>query len=239
MIKEIYADMTVTDGMCVAERAVKRMVDTLLSFAGLVCLSPAFLIVYIMLKRQADGPVIFRQERIGYKGEPFYILKFRTMRVDSEENGTPQLARKEDDRLTPVGKFLREHHLDELPQLFNVLKGDMSFVGPRPERKYFIDKIMQVNPDYEYIYQMRPGLTSMAIVSCNLPSAMLLRIGAANLYMMSHQYARSALFSATCWRSRSQAAIRNVAVLTVLPSFTLPSFFTSFLIFVQSSSALA
>ena len=84
------------------------------------------------------------------------------MRVDSEENGTPQLARKEDDRLTPVGKFLREHHLDELPQLFNVLKGDMSFVGPRPERKYFIDKIMQVNPDYEYIYQMRPGLTSMA-----------------------------------------------------------------------------
>ena len=162
MIKEIYADMTVTDGMCVAERAVKRMVDTLLSFAGLVCLSPAFLIVYIMLKRQADGPVIFRQERIGYKGEPFYILKFRTMRVDSEENGTPQLARKEDDRLTPVGKFLREHHLDELPQLFNVLKGDMSFVGPRPERNYFIDKIMQVNPDYEYIYQMRPGLTSMA-----------------------------------------------------------------------------
>ncbi len=164
MIKEIYADIAVTDGMCWAERIIKRTADLLLSLFGLVFLSPAFLIVYIMLKKQGDGPVIFRQERIGYRGEPFYILKFRTMRVDSEENGMPRLARKEDDRLTPVGRFLREHHLDELPQLYNVLKGDMSFVGPRPERKYFIDKIMQINPDYEYLYQMRPGLTSMATI---------------------------------------------------------------------------
>lgn len=164
MIKEIYAEIAVVDGMNWVERVVKRAVDIVLSAIGLILLSPAFLLVYILLRRQGDGPVIFRQERIGYHGKAFNILKFRTMRVNSEENGTPQLACKEDDRLTPVGKFLREHHLDELPQLVNVLRGDMSFVGPRPERKYFIDKIMEVNPDYEYLYQLRPGLTSMATI---------------------------------------------------------------------------
>ncbi len=156
--------MVITDGMSVTERVIKRVFDFTASLIGLILLSPAFLLVYIMLKRQHDGPVLFRQERIGYHGQPFNILKFRTMRVDSEMEGTPQLARKSDERLTPVGKFLREHHLDELPQLWNVLVGDMSFVGPRPERQYFIDKIMAVNPDYEYIYLMRPGLTSMATI---------------------------------------------------------------------------
>ena len=86
------------------------------------------------------------------------------MRVNSERNGEPQLATKGDERLTKVGRFLREHHLDELPQLFNVFKGDMSFVGPRPERQYFIDKIRKENPDYDYIFLMRPGLTSMATI---------------------------------------------------------------------------
>lgn len=156
--------MVITDGMSGVERALKRLFDFIASLFGLIILSPAFLVVYIMLRRQNDGPVLFRQERIGYGGRPFNILKFRTMRMDSEKGGTPQLACKEDDRLTPVGKFLREHHLDELPQLLNVLKGDMSFVGPRPERKFFIDKIMQENNDYEYIYLMRPGLTSMATI---------------------------------------------------------------------------
>ena len=84
------------------------------------------------------------------------------MVIDSEDGGKPQLASKSDDRLTPVGKFLREHHLDELPQLWNVFVGEMSFVGPRPERKYFIDKIKEQNPNYDYIFLMRPGLTSMA-----------------------------------------------------------------------------
>ena len=86
------------------------------------------------------------------------------MRTDSESNGKPQLAAKGDERLTKVGKFLREHHLDELPQLFNVFVGDMSFVGPRPERQYFIDKIKKENPNYDYIYLMRPGLTSLATI---------------------------------------------------------------------------
>lgn len=156
--------MVITDGMNVFERAIKRVFDFVCSFLGLVLLSPVFLIVYIMLRIQNEGSVIFKQERIGYKRKPFNIYKFRTMRVNSEDDGMPKLAEKKDKRLTKVGRFLREHHLDELPQLFNVLKGDMSFVGPRPERQYFIDLIKKENPDYDYIFLMRPGLTSMATI---------------------------------------------------------------------------
>lgn len=152
------------DGMNVFERAVKRLFDIICSFFGLVLLSPIYLIVYIMLRLQNDGSVIFSQERIGYKGKPFNIYKFRTMCVDSELDGEPLLAAKNDERLTKVGRFLREHHLDELPQLFNVFKGDMSFVGPRPERQYFIEKIRKENPNYDYVFLMRPGLTSMATI---------------------------------------------------------------------------
>ena len=156
--------MVVKDGMNAVERAIKRLFDLSCSFLGLVVLSPIFLIVYISLRLQNDGSVIFKQERIGYKGKPFNIYKFRTMRTDSESAGVPLLAAKGDERLTKVGKFLREHHLDELPQLFNVFVGDMSFVGPRPERQYFIDKIKEVNPDYDYLFLVRPGVTSMATI---------------------------------------------------------------------------
>ena len=159
---EKLMNVAIKDGMNLFERAIKRFFDIFCSFIGLVVLSPVFLIVYISLRLQNDGSVIFKQERIGYKGKPFNIYKFRTMRTDSESNGKPQLAVKGDERLTKVGKFLREHHLDELPQLFNVFIGDMSFVGPRPERQYFIDKIRKVNPNYDYLYLIRPGLTSMA-----------------------------------------------------------------------------
>ena len=164
MIQQTVLNSEIKDGMNTAEKAVKRFFDFMGALVGIVLLSPVYLFVYLLLKRQGDGPVIYRQERIGYGGKPFFILKFRTMEVDSEDNGTPQLARKDDDRLTPVGKFLRLHHLDELPQLVNVLRGDMSFVGPRPERQYFIDKIMEQNSDYQYIYLMRPGTTSMATI---------------------------------------------------------------------------
>lgn len=156
--------MVIKDGMNAVERAIKRLFDLSCSFFGLVVLSPIFLIVYISLRLQNDGSVIFKQERIGYKGKPFNIYKFRTMRTDSESAGVPLLAAKGDERLTKVGKFLREHHLDELPQLFNVFVGDMSFVGPRPERQYFIDKIKEVNPDYDYLFLVRPGVTSMATI---------------------------------------------------------------------------
>lgn len=156
--------MVISDGMNAFERFLKRSFDIVFSFFGILFLIPVFVIIYLIMRIQGGGPVIFRQERIGYKGKPFNILKYRTMVVDSESNGEPQLAQKNDDRLTPFGKFLREHHLDELPQLWNVLVGDMSFVGPRPERKFFIDKIMKENANYEYIYLMRPGLTSRATV---------------------------------------------------------------------------
>ena len=154
--------INIRDGMNLLERIIKRVFDFVCSFLALIILSPIFLVVAIMLLWQGDGSVLFKQERIGYKGKAFNILKFRTMRADSESNGEPRLATVNDERLTKIGKFLREHHLDELPQLINVLIGDMSFVGPRPERRYFIEKIRKENPNYDYIYLMRPGLTSMA-----------------------------------------------------------------------------
>lgn len=113
-----------------------------------------------MLKRQKNGPAIFSQERIGYRSKPFTIYKFRTL---SKAEDKPQLVAKCDDsNSTKTERFLREHHLDELPQLWNVLIGDMSLVGPRPERKYYIDQIMEIDNSYVLIYEMRPGLTSEA-----------------------------------------------------------------------------
>ena len=149
------------DHMNMCERNMKRMGDVIGSLVGLVILSPLFVIIYILLKFDSKGPAIFSQERIGKGGKPFLIYKFRTMIVQSEQNG-PALAKKNDKRLTRVGRVLRAYHLDELPQLWNVLKGDMSLVGYRPERKYYIDKIMEINPDYALLYCSRPGVTSDA-----------------------------------------------------------------------------
>lgn len=143
-----------------AQRAIKRGFDFVFALAGLILLSPVFLIIYAMLKKQKNGPAIFSQERIGYGGRPFTIYKFRTL---SKQETEPQLIPVCDDsNATKTEQFLREHHLDELPQLWNVLVGEMSFVGPRPERKYYIDKIMLEDSRYEMIYEMRPGLTSEA-----------------------------------------------------------------------------
>ena len=139
---------------------IKRSIDFLLALVCLVLFSPVFLVCYIGIRREDGCPVIFSQERIGRGGKPFMILKFRTMKEEAEKDGVPQLAEKEDSRLTPFGGWLRKHHLDELPQLWNVLRGDMAFIGPRPERKYFIDKIMEHDPRYELLYQIRPGVTS-------------------------------------------------------------------------------
>ena len=162
MIQEATLEPTISDGMNPTERVVKRIFDFVVACVGVILLSPIFLCIFVLLRLQGDGPVLFRQERIGYKGRPFFILKFRTMAVETEEDGTPRLTPQDDERQTHLGRYLREHHLDELPQLFNVIRGEMSFVGPRPERKYFIDKIMAQNSDYEYIYLMRPGTTSAA-----------------------------------------------------------------------------
>lgn len=150
------------DGMNAVQRSLKRTGDCLGALGGLLFLFPVFLIIYIIQKLEGEGPAIYKQERIGKGGKPFNILKFRTMKVTAEKEGIPRLAQKDDDRLTKVGRFLCEHHLDELPQLWNVFVGDMSFVGYRPERKYFIDKIMEHNPDYALLYVSRPGVTSNA-----------------------------------------------------------------------------
>lgn len=148
------------DAMGCVQRTVKRLFDIVFSLAGMIILSPVYLVIAIMLKRQKNGPAIFSQERIGYRGKPFTIYKFRTM---SEPETEPQLVAKSSiGQSTKTELFLREHHLDELPQLWNVLKGDMSFVGPRPERRFYIDKIMANDPSYVFIYEMRPGLTSEA-----------------------------------------------------------------------------
>lgn len=148
--------------MGAAALAVKRTADVVCALVGLVVLSPVFLVIMILMKRQNNGPVFFRQERIGYGARPFTIYKFRTMSSVIEENGPQLVAKCDDTNSTRLEQFLRNHHLDELPQLWNVLRGDMSLVGPRPERRFFIDKIMAHDKSYEYIFRMRPGLTSEA-----------------------------------------------------------------------------
>mgnify|MGYP004480161701 FL=1 len=155
-------DTFIYDGMNEVERNVKRVFDFLVAFVALVVFSPLFIVCYFAVKHEDGGPAIFKQERIGRFGRPFYIYKLRSMRVDAEKNGPALYQHERDTRMTKVGRFLRVHHLDELPQLWNVLKGDMSFIGPRPERKFYIDKIMLHDVRYEYLYQIRPGVTSYA-----------------------------------------------------------------------------
>ena len=145
------------------KRNTKRIFDITVVLFCMVVFLPLYLVCYLAIFIDDGHPVLFSQERIGYKGKVFKIYKFRTMRRDAEDMG-PMLSNDNDIRLTRVGAYLRKHHLDELPQLWNVLKGDMSFVGPRPERKYFIDKIMRENSDYELLFQIRPGITSMATI---------------------------------------------------------------------------
>ena len=145
------------------ERVIKRTFDFWLALGSLIFFSPIIAVIAILIRREEpEGDVIFRQERIGYKGKPFTLYKFRSMRMDAEGDGTPQLYQDNDSRLTKIGAFIRAHHLDEFPQLWNVIKGEMSFVGPRPERQFFIDQIMERNPDYVRLYAVRPGLFSYA-----------------------------------------------------------------------------
>lgn len=142
---------------------LKRAGDVVVSALVLLALMPVFAIVAIAIKRDSDGPVFYRQERVGYRKRPFRILKFRTMRSDAESGG-PRLSAKDDPRITPVGRFLRKYRIDELPQFWNVLKGDMSIVGPRPEREFFINQILPKAPYYALVHQVRPGITSWGMV---------------------------------------------------------------------------
>ena len=137
----------IADGMTEFERNVKRAGDFLLAIFGLIVFSPLFAVCYFLVKREDNGPAIFKQERIGRFGKPFYIYKFRSMKVDAEKDGPQLFQHERETRLTHIGAFLRRHHLDELPQLWNVAKGDMAFIGPRPERKFYIDQIMEHDTD--------------------------------------------------------------------------------------------
>lgn len=151
-------------GLTIEQRFVKRAMDIVFSLLAILISSPFLIVIALAIKLYDRGPVFYTQERLTRDREPFWIIKFRSMKVDSEEKGA-QLAKKEDDRITPVGKIIRRTHLDELPQLFNILKGDMSLVGPRPERPFFVEKFREEIPRYMVKHQVRPGLTGWAQVN--------------------------------------------------------------------------
>ena len=141
------------------QEKTKRLLDIVLSILAIILFLPVFLGLAIIIKTTSKGPVIYRQERVGRFGEPFYIYKLRSM-VQGAENGTPELSSENDRRITKIGRFLRKTHLDEIPQFFNVIKGDMSLVGPRPERKFYINQIIKQAPHYTHLHKLRPGITS-------------------------------------------------------------------------------
>ncbi|SHF66919.1 exopolysaccharide biosynthesis polyprenyl glycosylphosphotransferase [Mariniphaga anaerophila] len=137
----------------------KRLIDVVLSVIASVLFLPVFLVLAVLIKKSSKGPIMYKQVRIGRFGKPFKIYKLRSM-VQGAENGTPALSSENDTRITKIGRFLRKTHLDEIPQFYNVLKGDMSLVGPRPERQYFIDQIVKRAPHYTHLHKLRPGITS-------------------------------------------------------------------------------
>lgn len=148
----------------------KRLFDIVLSLLVLTLISPLLLIIAVKTKLSSPGPILFFQERLGIKGKPFTIFKFRSMYENAEEQG-PALSNDHDNRITPWGKFMRKWRLDELPQLVNILKGEMSFVGPRPERKYFAEQIAARNPEFRFLLKVKPGLTSWGMVQFGYASS--------------------------------------------------------------------
>lgn len=154
----------IQDNMSAFSRNLKRVIDLCVSACCLLAFSWLIALIWYLVWREDHGPAIFSQERIGRFGRPFMIHKFRSMRLDAERMG-PQLSHaggENDPRLTRIGRFIRAHHLDELPQLWDVFVGNMAFIGPRPERKFYIDQIMERDPRYPLLYQIRPGVTSYA-----------------------------------------------------------------------------
>lgn len=145
------------------QQNIKRVFDLVFALINLIILCPLLLLIAVVTKIGSKGPVFYSQERVGLKGKPFTIVKFRSMETDAEKNG-PALSADFDPRITKWGRFLRKWRLDELPQLWNILKGDMSFIGPRPERRIYIDQILQVAPYYRYLLKVKPGLSSWGMV---------------------------------------------------------------------------
>lgn len=142
------------------QQSLKRMIDIVASILAMIILIPAYLFVGLGIKFTSRGPILYKQQRMGIHGKPFTMIKFRSMYCDAEKNGIPQLSSQDDPRITPFGRFLRKVRLDEIPQFWSVLIGDMSLVGPRPERQYFIDQIVQRAPHYRLLQKVKPGITS-------------------------------------------------------------------------------
>ena len=149
--------------MPVWQRNIKRLFDVFISLLAVLILTPVYVIISMCIYWNDKGPVFYKQERIGLNGKAFYILKFRSMYQNAEKAG-PALSKDGDPRITPVGKVLRKYRLDEIPQFFNVLIGEMSLVGPRPERSFFIEKIVEKAPQYRLLHRVRPGITSWGMV---------------------------------------------------------------------------
>ena len=166
-ISDIYGEPLVNisrSSMSDSGKNIKRALDVFISCIALVALMPFYAVVSIIIKRTSPGPIFYLQERIGLHNKPFHIIKFRSMVQNAEAAGRPQLSSDDDPRITPFGRFMRKYRIDELPQFWNVLRGDMSLVGPRPERKFYIDQIIERIPAYALLHQVRPGITSMGMV---------------------------------------------------------------------------
>ena len=149
---------------------LKRLLDIIFAIIAALLLSPFLLIIAIITKISSIGGIIYKQERIGFNEKPFTIYKFRSMYVDAEKNG-PALTKDNDCRITKWGKFMRAWRLDELPQLWNIIKGDMSLVGPRPERKFYIDQVLKQSPQYYSLLKVKPGLTSWGMIKFGYASS--------------------------------------------------------------------
>lgn len=166
---------------------MKRLMDYIVAVTVLLLCWPLLLYIAIRIRLQGPGTIFYRQERLGKDGVPFRIIKFRTMVTDAESD-TPLLAVSDDRRVTSFGRTLRKHHLDELPQFWNVIRGEMSVVGPRPERAYFVKQILEKAPEYERLYRLKPGITSLGMIKfgyANTTTSMIER-SRHDLYYLDH-----------------------------------------------------
>jgi len=152
------------------QQNIKRCIDIFICLIAGILLSPLILYTIIRVLISSKGPLLYKQERIGFKGKPFMMYKFRSMYTDSEKDG-PQLSSHNDSRITSWGKTMRKWRIDELPQFFNVLKGEMSIIGPRPERKFYINQIIKTNPEYNFLLKVKPGITSWGMVNFGYASS--------------------------------------------------------------------